>query len=190
MKKNEKRDSGATPNHKGKSTFLQQELLDYFFWCERPKKRQCNETQETTGMTTENYTRSPDTPPRAMASDPHVRARREGDEAFLPPARHSRVFLSLARSNCARKPDSNQLLPKKEGTNNHGTTASVVPTAAPAHDTWLHQTTQLLQTVTFRPKTAHSVFHVTRETCFVNTSATLLALSTFCSRNRPVDTQD
>ena len=40
--------------------------------------------RETTGMTTENYTRSPDTPPRAIASKPHVRARREG-EAFLPP---------------------------------------------------------------------------------------------------------
>ena len=76
--------------------------------------------RETTGMTTDHYTRSIDTPSRAMASDPHVRARREG-EAFLPPARHSRVFLSLARSNCARKPDSNQLLPKR-GTNNHGTT--------------------------------------------------------------------
>ena len=35
-------------------------------------------------------------------------------EAFLPPARHSRVFLSPARFNCARKPDSNQLLPKKK----------------------------------------------------------------------------
>ena len=88
--------------------------------------------RETTGMTTDHCTRSPDTLPRAMASDPHVRARREG-EVFLPPARHSRVFLSLARSNCARKPDSNQLLPKKGGTNNHGTTASVVPTAASAH---------------------------------------------------------
>ena len=148
--------------------------------------------RETTGMTTDHYTRSPDTPPRAMASDPHVRARHEG-EAFLPPARPSHVFLSLARSNCARKPDSNQLLPQKGGTNNHGTTASVVPTAAPAHGQFrhvLHQTAQLLQTVTFRPKTAHSVSHVTRETCFVNTSATLFALSTFCCRNRPVDTQD
>ena len=149
--------------------------------------------RETTGMTTDHYTRSPDTPPRAMASDPHVRARREG-EAFLPPARHSRVFLSLARSNCARKPDSNQLLPKKK--EEQTTTAQQrlwfpqQPRLMARFDTWLHQTAQLLQTVTFRPKTAHSVSHVTRETCFVNTSATLFALSTFCSRNRPVDTQD
>ena len=149
--------------------------------------------RETTGMTTDHFSRSPDTPPRAMASDPHVRARREG-EAFCPPARHSRVFLSLARSNCARKPDSNQLLPPKK--EEQTTTAPQrlwfpqQPRLMARFDTWLHQTAQLLQTVTFRPKTAHSVSHVTRETCFVNTSATLFALSTFCSRNRLVDTQD
>ena len=41
--------------------------------------------RETTGMTTDHYTRSPDTPPRATASDPHVRARREGEAfAFQP----------------------------------------------------------------------------------------------------------
>ena len=136
--------------------------------------------RETTGMTTDHYTRSIDTPSRAMASDPHVRARREG-EAFLPPARHSRVFLSLARSNCARKPDSNQLLPKR-GTNNHGTTASVVRHVAPSNSTTTSNS--YLQTQNY------IVSHVTREACFVNTSATLFALSTSCSRNRPVDTQD
>ena len=115
---------------------------------------------------------------------------------FCPPARNSRVFLSLARSNCARKPDSNQLLPPPKKKEEQTTTAPQrlwfphQPQLMARFDTWLHQTAELLQTVSFRPKTAHSVSHVTRETCFVNTSATLFALSTFCSRNRPVDTQD
>ena len=49
--------------------------------------------RDTKGRTTENYTRSPDTLPRAMTSEPHVRARREG-EAFLPPATPVSSFLS------------------------------------------------------------------------------------------------
>ena len=42
-------------------------------------------SRETTGMTTDHFSRSPDTPPRAMASDPHVGARREGEAFCLQP---------------------------------------------------------------------------------------------------------
>ena len=154
-------------------------------------------SRETTGMTTDHFSRSPDTPPGALASDPHVGARREGEAFCLQPDTPV-SSCPLARSNCARKPDSNQLLPPPPKKKKEEQTTTVQqrlwfpeqPRHMARFDTWLHQTAQLLQTVTFRPKTAHCVSHVTRETCFVNTSATLFALSTFCSRNRPVDTQD
>ena len=89
--------------------------------------------RETTRMTTDHYTRSPDTPPRAMASDPHVRARREG-EAFLPSSQ-TLPCLPVSRTIQLRKEACLKpaLAQKKGGTNNHGTPASVVSTAAPAH---------------------------------------------------------
>ena len=86
--------------------------------------------RETTGMTTENFSRSPHTPPRAMASEPHVRARREG-EAFLPPA--SPVSSSLSHDPTVQGSLAQTSSCPKRGTNNHGTTTSVVSTAAPAH---------------------------------------------------------
>ena len=41
-----------------------------------------------------------------------------------------------------------------------------------------------------RPKLAHSVSHVFRETCFVSTCATSSALSTLRNRKRPIETHD
>ena len=150
--------------------------------------------RETTGMTTDHYARSPDPPPRAMASDPHVRARREG-EAFLAFQPDTPVSSCLSHDPTAQG-SLTQTSSCQKNKEEQATTAPQrlwfpqQPRLMARFDTWLHRTAQLLQTVTFRPKTAHSVSHVTRETCFVNTSATLFALGTFCSRNRPVDTQD
>ena len=98
--------------------------------------------RETTGMTTDHYTRSPDTPPRATASDPHVRARREGEAfAFQPdtpvsscPSHDPTAQGSLTQtSSCT----------KKQG--EHATTAPQrlwfpqQPRLMARFDTWLHQ---------------------------------------------------
>ena len=57
----------------------------------------------------------------------------ELDVRVRPVCLQSLLCLPLARHDCARKLGSNQLLPNK-GRDNHGSTASVVSTAAPAHD--------------------------------------------------------
>ena len=103
--------------------------------------------RETTGMTTDHYTRSPDTPPRATASDPHVRARREGEAfAFQPdtPVSSCPSHDPTAQGSLTQ----NKLLHKKQGGHAyHGTPASVVSTAAPAHGQVRH----------VAPSTAHLI---------------------------------
>ena len=118
--------------------------------------------------------------------DPHVRARREG-EAFLP---DTPVSSCLSHDPTAQGSLTQTSSCPKKGRNKQPRHNSVCGFHS-SPGSWPGSTRgSIKQHVTFRPKTAHSVSHVSRETCFVNTSATLFALSTFCSRNRPVDTQD
>ena len=112
--------------------------------------------RETTGMTTDHYTRSPDTLPverwhRIRMSELDVRVR----PCCLQP--DTPVSSCLSHDPTAQGSlTQTSSCPKRRNKQPRHNSVCGSPRLMARFDTWLHQTAQLLQTVTFRPKTAHS----------------------------------